>query len=128
MSKATLTISSKNYSSWSLRGWLLTRMSGLDFEERGLPIDDPNTRAELLLLSPSFLVPCLAHDGLEVWDTLAIAEYLDELKPEAGILPKDRVARAHCRSISGEMHSRSEERRVGKECRRLCRSRWSPYH
>ncbi len=105
MSTATLTISSKNYSSWSLRGWLLTRMSGLPFEERVLPIDDPNTRAELLLLSPSFLVPCLAHDGLEVWDTLAIAEYLDEIRPEAGIIPKERVARAHCRSIAGEMHS-----------------------
>lgn len=105
MSKATLTISSKNYSSWSLRGWLLTRMSGLEFEERILPIDDPNTRAELLLLSPSFLVPCLTHDGLDIWDTLAIAEYLDEVKPKAGIIPKDRVARAHCRSIAGEMHS-----------------------
>jgi glutathione S-transferase len=105
MSTATLTISSKNYSSWSLRGWLLCRMSGLDFEERVLPIDDPNTRAELLLLSPSFLVPCLTHDGLDIWDTLAIAEYLDEMKPEAGILPKERVARAHCRSIAGEMHS-----------------------
>ncbi len=105
MPQATLTISSKNYSSWSLRGWLLCRMSGLPFEERTLPIDDPSTRAELLLLSPSFLVPCLAHDGLEVWDTLAIAEYLDELKPEAGIIPKERVARAHCRSIAGEMHS-----------------------
>ncbi len=105
MSTATLTISSKNYSSWSLRGWLLCRMSGLAFEERTLPIDDPNTRAELLLLSPSFLVPCLTHDGLDIWDTLAIGEYLDELKPKAGILPKDRVARAHCRSIAGEMHS-----------------------
>lgn len=105
MPSATLTISSKNYSSWSLRGWLLARMSGLSFEERVASMDDPSTRAELLLLSPSFLVPCLAHDGLEVWDTLAIAEYLDELRPEAGLIPKDRVARAHCRSISGEMHS-----------------------
>ena len=105
MSTATLTISSKNYSSWSLRGWLLTRLSGLPFEEKIASIDDPSTRAELLLLSPSFLVPCLTHDGLEIWDTLAIAEYLDEVKPEAGIIPKERVARAHCRSISGEMHS-----------------------
>ena len=105
MSSATLTISSKNYSSWSLRGWLLTRMSGIAFEECALSIDDPSTRAELLLLSPSFLVPCLADDGLKVWDTLAIAEYLDELKPEAGIIPKERIARAHCRSIAGEMHS-----------------------
>ena len=65
----------------------------------------PSTRAELLLLSPSFLVPCLTHDGVKVWDTLAIAEYLNELHPDAGLLPQDRAARAHCRSICGEMHS-----------------------
>jgi glutathione S-transferase len=105
MAKATLTISSKNYSSWSLRGWLLCRMAGLDFEETVLPSDDPSTRAELLLLSPSFLVPLLEHDGARVWDTLAIAEYLHELKPQAGLLPADRIARAHCRAVSGEMHS-----------------------
>lgn len=105
MAKASLTISSKNYSSWSLRGWLLCRMAGLDFEERIASIDDPSTRAELLLLSPSFLVPCLQHDGATVWDTLAIAEYLNELNPEAALLPADRIARAHCRAVSGEMHS-----------------------
>ena len=105
MSKATLTISSKNYSSWSLRGWLLCRMAGLDFEEKILPSDDPDIRAELLLLSPSFLVPRLTHGDVSVWDTLAIAEYLHELTPKAGLLPTEHVARAHCRSISGEMHS-----------------------
>ncbi len=105
MTTATLTISSKNYSSWSLRGWLITKMSGLPFVEKLASLDDPNTRAELLLLSPSFLVPCLVHDGLEIWDTLAIAEYLDELKPEAHLIPKERAARARCRSVSGEMHS-----------------------
>ena len=102
---ATLTIASKNYGSWSLRGWLLCKMAGLDFEERQTPSDDPSTRAELLLLSPSFLVPCLTHDGVKVWDTLAIAEYVNELKPDANLLPADRVARAHCRAIAGEMHS-----------------------
>src|SRR3954467_5745817 len=105
MSGAVLTISSKNYSSWSLRGWLLCRMAGLDFREEILSADDLSARAELLLLSPSFLVPCLTHDGIKVWDTLAIAEYLNELKPEAGLLPEPRGARAHCRSICGEMHS-----------------------
>ncbi|MCE9649805.1 MAG: glutathione S-transferase family protein [Parvibaculum sp.] len=105
MAKATLTISSKNYSSWSLRGWLLCKMAGLDFEEEQLSANDPSTRAELLLLSPSFLVPCLTQGGIRVWDTLAIAEYLHELKPDAGLLPADAAARAHCRSISGEMHS-----------------------
>jgi glutathione S-transferase len=105
MAKASLTISSKNYSSWSLRGWLLCRLAGLEFTETVVPSDDPSTRAELLLLSPSFLVPCLRHDGATVWDTLAIAEYLAEINPQAGLFPEDRVARAHCRSISGEMHS-----------------------
>ena len=102
---AILTISSKNYSSWSLRGWLLCRMAGLDFTEEMLPASDSSARAELLLLSPSFLVPALSHDGIQVWDTLAIAEYLHETFPAAGILPKDMAARAHCRAISGEMHS-----------------------
>lgn len=101
----TLTITSKNYSSWSLRGWLLARFAGLPFEEHVLPPDDPSTRAEILLLSSSILVPCLNHDGIRVWDTLAIAEYLNETCPEASLLPKDAKARAHCRAISGEMHS-----------------------
>lgn len=105
MAKATLTIASKNYGSWSLRGYLLCRLAGLDFDEELVASDDPSTRAELLLLSPSFLVPCLIHDGLKVWDTLAIAEYLNELLPDAGLLPTERAARAHCRSICGEMHS-----------------------
>ena len=105
MSKATLTIASKNYGSWSLRGWLLCKMANLDFDEQHVGTDDPSTRAELLLLSPSFLVPCLIHDGLKVWDTLAIAEYLDEIKPDAGLLPADQAQRAHCRAICGEMHS-----------------------
>lgn len=104
MARATLTISSKNYSSWSLRGWLLCRMSGLEFEEK--PIDlDTVARQELLLLSPTVLVPRLHHDGVDVWDTLAIAEYLNEVFPEAALWPAERKARAHARAISGEMHA-----------------------
>jgi glutathione S-transferase len=105
MTKAELTISSKNYASWALRGWLLCRMAGLEFEEKIMPSDDPSTRAELLLTSPSFLMPCLQHEGVKVWDTLAIAEYLNEIRPEAQLLPADRGARAHCRAICGEMHA-----------------------
>jgi glutathione S-transferase len=105
MAKAQLTIASKNYGSWSLRGWLLCKMAGLDFEEAHVNSDDPSTRAELLLLSPSFLVPRLTHDGLKVWDTLALTEYLHEIRPEAGLLPSDAATRAQCRSICGEMHS-----------------------
>ena len=105
MAEASLTVSSKNYSSWSLRGWLLCKMAGIDFAERLAPLDDPATRAELLLLSPSFLVPCLEHGPVKVWDTLAIAEYLNEIKPQAGLLPADVAARSHCRAVCGEMHS-----------------------
>src|SRR5258706_15024881 len=105
MAKATLAIASRNYGSWSLRGWLLCKMAGIEFDVVPVSSDDPSTRAELLLLSPSFLVPCLTHDGVRVWDTLAIAEYLTELAPKAGIVPADRTARARCRSICGEMHS-----------------------
>jgi len=105
MPKATLAIASKNYGSWSLRGWLLCKMAGLEFEEKHVGSDDPSTRAELLLLSPSFLVPCLTDNELKVWDTLAIAEYLNEAMPQAGLLPADRIERAHCRSICGEIHS-----------------------
>jgi glutathione S-transferase len=105
MTETILTISSKNYSSWSLRGWLLCRIAGLDFVEEVVPVDDPANRAELLLLSPSILVPCLTHDGIKIWDTLAIAEYLNEVRPKAGLWPAERPARARCRSICGEMHS-----------------------
>ena len=87
MAKATLTISSKNYSSWSLRGWLLTKFSGLEFDEIVTAPDDASARAEILLLSSSILVPCLRHDGATVWDTLAIAEYLNEAMPSAKLLP-----------------------------------------
>jgi glutathione S-transferase len=105
MGDATLTINSKNYGAWSLRGWLLCKMSGLAFEEHVLDNDDPDTRAELLLLSSSFLVPRLVHDGVTVWDTMAIGEYLNEVCPDAGLLPDDTAARAHCRAVSGEIHS-----------------------
>lgn len=105
MARTTLTISSKTYSSWSLRGWLLARFAGLEFEEVLVPPDDAAARAEILLLSPSILVPRLLHQGVTVWDTLAIAEYLNEVSPKAGLLPEERAARAHCRAICGEMHS-----------------------
>lgn len=101
----TLTISSKNYSSWSLRGWLLARFVGLEFTEQIVSPDDADARRELLLLAPSIRVPCLTHEGAKVWNTLAIAQYLNDIKPEAGLMPDDRLARAHCRSVSGEMNS-----------------------
>ncbi|MCA8928369.1 MAG: glutathione S-transferase family protein [Alphaproteobacteria bacterium] len=105
MAPAELTLSSKNYSSWSLRGWLLCRMAGLSFAETIVAIDSPEMRRELLLLSPSVRVPRLTHGEVVVWDTLAIAEYLAETFPDAGLLPTAPAPRAHCRAISGEMHS-----------------------
>jgi glutathione S-transferase len=103
--KATLIISSKNYSSWSLRGWLMAKWAGIDFDEQIASSDDPVIRAELLMQSSSILVPTLVHDGHSIWDTVAIGEYLHERFPAAGLLPEHWEARARCRSICGEMHS-----------------------
>jgi glutathione S-transferase len=103
--RATLTLSSKNYSSWSLRGWLLARFAGLDFDEVMVSPDDADARKELLLLAPSILVPCLTHDGAKNWNVMAIAYYLHEIRPKPGLMPAERIARAHCRSVSGEMNS-----------------------
>jgi glutathione S-transferase len=105
MAGAKLTISSRNYSSWSLRAWLFCQLADLDVEVESVPMDDPNNRAELLLLSPTVLTPRLEHDGASVWDTLAIGEYLEENFPEANLLPAERIKRAHCRSVVGEMHA-----------------------
>ncbi len=105
MAKAVLTISSKNYGAWALRGWLLARFAGLEFTEKVISPDDPAMKAEMLLLSSSMLVPSLQHGNVKVWDTLAIAEYLNEIKPKAQLLPADIKDRAHCRAVCGEMHS-----------------------
>jgi glutathione S-transferase len=103
--RPSLTLSSKNYSSWSLRGWLLAKFAGLDFDEVMISPDDADARKELLLLAPSIRVPCLEHEGARVWNTMAIGQYLHEVFPKAGLLPADRLARAHCLAISGEMNS-----------------------
>ena len=105
MPKAVLTISSKNYGAWALRGWLMAKLAGLEFTEDIISPDDAAMKAEILLLSSSMLVPSLLHNGIKVWDTLAIGEYLNEIKPKAGLLPADIKARAHCRAVCGEMHS-----------------------
>jgi glutathione S-transferase len=102
---ATLVISSRNYSSWSLRGWLMVGLAGLRCDVRRLESDHAVARAELLLQTSSTRIPYLDHDGLRIWDVLAIAEYLNELLPDAGMMPEDRAARARSRAISGEMHA-----------------------
>jgi glutathione S-transferase len=105
MADFTLVIGNKNYSSWSLRGWLMARIAGIEFDEIVVPLDLPDTQATIRKHSPSGRVPVLLHRGLAVWESLAIAEYLNDLKPEVGLWPPSAAARAHARSISAEMHA-----------------------
>lgn len=100
-----LVIGDREFSSWSLRGWLAARLAGVDFETVEIPLYRPDTEQRLAPLSPSLLVPCLEHGALRIWDSLAIAEYLNEIVPERGLWPADRSRRAHARSIVAEMHS-----------------------
>lgn len=105
MSEYRLIIGSKNYSSWSLRGWLSLRQAGVSFEEVLVPFHTEE-RGELIREhSPSGLVPVLLDGDLLINDSLAIAEYLAERHPEAGLWPEDTTARAIARSAAAEMHS-----------------------
>jgi len=100
-----LVIGNRNYSSWSLRGWLAMRHSKLPFEEIFIPLNRPETADALAQYSPSLLVPVLKIGGTLVWDSLAIIEALNELAPGAGLWPVDSMARAIARSVSAEMHA-----------------------
>jgi glutathione S-transferase len=104
-SQFTLVVGNKNYSSWSLRGWLATRAAEVAFDEVLVRLSEPGSKAELLKHSPAGKVPVLKHGERVVWDSLAIVEYLAEIRPDAGLWPADTVARAHARSIAAEMHS-----------------------
>jgi len=101
----TLVIGNRNYSSWSLRGFLAARLAGVPFDEVLVRLSEPASKAELLKHSPAGKVPVLKHGARIVWDSLAIIEYLAEIRPEAGLWPADPAARAHARSISAEMHA-----------------------
>lgn len=105
MPALTLVIGNKNYSSWSLRPWLLLRQAGISFEEIRIPLYRPDTLDELRAWSPSGLVPLLRDGELKVWDSLAICEYLNERFPEHQLWPTDAAARAVARSVSAEMHA-----------------------
>ena len=109
MTDLTLTIGNKNLSSWSLRPWILMKQTGIAFKEENIRLDRPETRTILAEKSPSGLVPFLTHKtdsgDVGVWDSLAIAEYLNELFPEKQLWPDDTAARAHARAVSAEMHS-----------------------
>ena len=96
MADFTLVIGNKNYSSWSLRGWLMARIAGIEFEEIVIPLDLPETQPAIRKHSPSGRVPVLLHRGLAVWESLAIGEYLNDLKPEAGPVAGGRGGARPC--------------------------------
>lgn len=100
-----LLIGNKNYSSWSLRSWLLLRQAAIPFEEIKLSFNDPGCRDTVRRYSPAGRVPVLIDDEFVVWDTLAIAEYLAERFPEHELWPADPRARARARSVCAEMHA-----------------------
>jgi glutathione S-transferase len=100
-----LVIGDKNYSSWSMRPWLVLKHFGIPFEEIVVELGGPQTKAAILTHSPSGRVPCLiTDDGVSVWDSLAIVETLAERFPQHAMWPRDPAARARARSTSAEMH------------------------
>ena len=104
-----LYIGNKNYSSWSMRPWVLLRQAGIPFEEVLARFDsfdaDSQFKATIAGISPTGKVPVLVDGDLTIWDTLAIAEYLAETYPEKHLWPQDKTARARARSVCAEMHS-----------------------
>lgn len=105
MPSFTLIIGNKNYSSWSLRPWLVLKHVGVEFDEVRIPLYTPTAKQEILQYSAAGKVPILQHGNLTVWESLAICEYLAECFPEANLWPQDPHARAIARSISAEMHA-----------------------
>lgn len=105
MTDLTLTIGDKNLSSWSFRPWFLMTQAGVPFTEDNIRLDRPESRGVLKEKSPSGLVPFLTHGDVQVWDSLAIMEYVADLFPQKALWPEDPAARAIARAISAEMHS-----------------------
>jgi glutathione S-transferase len=101
----TLVIGNRNYSSWSLRGFLAARLAGVPFDAVLVRLSEPGSRDELLKHSSAGKVPVLKHGARVIWDSSAIIEYLAEIRPDAGLWPADPAARAHARSICAEMHA-----------------------
>lgn len=100
-----LVIGNKNYSSWSLRPWLLLTQAGIPFEEINVRLFHEGFAAEIARYSPAGKVPVLVDGDVTVWDSLAICEYVAERFPERQLWPADRAARAYARAICAEMHS-----------------------
>ena len=104
MTKLTLIIGNKNYSSWSLRPWLTMKQAGVEFAEVRIPLDTPNTQEEIRRYSPSGKVPVLIDGDLKVWESLAICEYVAE-RFAPHLWPADITARAVARSVCAQMHA-----------------------
>jgi len=105
MAQLTLVIGNQNYSSWSMRPWVLMKQLGIPFDEKKLRFHSTEWDAEIERWSPSRLVPVLWRGDQSVWDSLAIAETLNEWFPDKGVWPKDAAARSFARSAAAEMHS-----------------------
>ena len=106
MDHLTLVIGNKNYSSWSLRPWLILKQADISFTELRIPLyQGPNWQEQVFQHSPSGLVPALHHGAIKVWDSLAIGEYLAECFPDKQLWPIEVAARAQARAVSAEMHS-----------------------
>jgi glutathione S-transferase len=110
MSEGTLYIGNRRYSSWSMRGWLAVRLAGLDVDVRMIKFERPGPTKAIAEISPNGLVPFLEHNGARVWESLAVCDYCAEIRPS--LWPTDRVARAHARSMSAEMHAGFRELRM----------------
>ena len=118
----TLVIGNKNYSSWSLRPWLLLRQAQIPFEEVRIPLYTPTSKAEIRRYSPSGKVPALIDGDVTVWESLAICEYIAERFPDRGLWPADPKARALARAVSTEMHAGFTALRTHMSMN--CRRRW----
>src|SRR5262245_53681662 len=100
-----LVIGNKNYSSWSMRPWIAMRVAGIAFEEEVISLDAADFKARVTRISGTGKVPALVDGDVQVWESLAILEYLAEKLPAAGLWPADAMARAHARAIAAEMHA-----------------------
>jgi glutathione S-transferase len=100
-----LVLGNKNYSSWSMRGWLAARLTGAPFEETVIPLYQEDTARAKADMCPAGRVPVLYDRDVSIWDSLAIGEYLAEKFPDAGLWPADAAGRATARSVCSEMHS-----------------------
>ncbi len=105
MSGLKLVIGNKNYSSWSMRPWLLLRQRGIEFEETQIPLRQPDSLERKLAFSPAGKVPILVDGNLHIWESMAIVDYLAEKFPEKQLWPQEREARACARTVSAEMHA-----------------------